>query len=345
MRSRCLKQVSGSPVWIVPTAECVLMGPKVHIAPAKSHALDFYTESLFCSRLKTKFNRADRPKYTLSRNRMFRCNAQKPRDRPVIKRVSGGSGHLTVRRDLALRNRENSLSKRRIPKLVRASAVFNNAANQLSRECGRCFWGHRRSIRYAGFSMYTAASHSGVDGRAAGSIRIVLRSFAAIVHSIVSDNANPPKAYTVEQARSRILESLRRRAIPPCEHRHVIARGENGVENIPRKDANEGRKAQPPRGIHRIVHGLSAPRSLRIDQHHRSPLANLGFIETLFLKDVPLRNSRIVCDLTNAQMVIRQDCGPTTLLYAVVIHFRSPSNQGFFVAPTRKRENPTFAGE
>jgi hypothetical protein len=31
---------------------------------------------------------------------------------------------LTVRRDLALRNRENSLSKRRIPKLVRASAIL-----------------------------------------------------------------------------------------------------------------------------------------------------------------------------------------------------------------------------
>src|SRR5260370_592525 len=123
---------------------------------------------------------------------------------------------------------------------------------------------------YSGFSMYTATSNSRVDGRAAGSIRIILGRLAAIVHSIVSDNANPPEACTVERSRSRILESLHRRAIPPCEHHYIIARRENGVENIPRKDATEGRKPQPPRTIHRIVHGLSVSRSLRIDQHHRS---------------------------------------------------------------------------
>src|SRR4029077_19520831 len=127
---------------------------------------------------------------------MSRGNAQKPRDRPVIKRVPGGSSHLTIRRDFALRDRENSLSKCRIPKLIRACAHFNNAANQFSRECGRCFWGHDNQP-VSRISMYTAVSDSRVNRLSAWHIWIILRSLAAVVHPVVPDYPNPPEAHSL----------------------------------------------------------------------------------------------------------------------------------------------------
>ncbi len=57
------------------------------------------------------------------------------------------------------------------------------------------------------------------------------------------------------------------------------------------------------------------------------------------------RYSRIMRYLSNAQMVIRQHVAPSALLHVVVTHLRPPSNQRFFVAPVRQREDPTIAGE
>jgi hypothetical protein len=50
----------------------------------------------------------------------------------MIKRISCGCGHLTVRGDFAARDGKDSLSKGRIPKLVKTNSGFSDAANQLS---------------------------------------------------------------------------------------------------------------------------------------------------------------------------------------------------------------------
>jgi hypothetical protein len=53
-------------------------------------------------------------------------------DCTMVKRISCGGGHLSVRGYFAAGDGEDSLPKGRIPKLVRANSGFYDAANQLS---------------------------------------------------------------------------------------------------------------------------------------------------------------------------------------------------------------------
>src|SRR3569833_500472 len=66
---------------------------------------------------------------------------------------------------------------------------------------------------------------------------------------------------------------------------------------------------------------------------------------TMILQNMPWRDVRIVRDLSDAQMVVLQDFGPTILLSFVMSHCSSPSNDGFFIAPARQRQYPAISSQ
>ena len=70
-------------------------------------------------------------------------------------------------------------------------------------------------------------------------------------------------------------------------------------------------------------------------------LADLSLVETLLGEDTAIRNAGVLRDLTDAEMIIKQDLGAAFLLHHVMAHLRAPTNYGLFVVrPPRQGENP-----
>src|SRR6201986_5482 len=180
---------------------------------------------------------------------------------------------------------------------------------------------------------------SGVDGFTVRRVRIVLRSLATVVHTVVPDNTNTAQTRAFGDPCG-ILEVFCHSVISPGHHQDQVAGRQNGVENIPRNEARERPEPQPLRTICRVVCFLPFRRTLCVDQRDGGSLTNFCLIETLLLKRASFGYSRILSHLSDSHMVVGQYVTATAFLNLVMAHLGAPTVHGFFVPPVRERQDP-----
>jgi hypothetical protein len=174
-------------------------------------------------------------------------------------------------------------------------------------------------------------------------IRIVLRRLAAIEHAIVAHDANPPEPCFGRQLH-RVLEGLRILLRPPDHQKDQITRCQNRIEDVPGgHPAGRGVEAKVLGTVNSVGRFTPFRRLPGIDQSYRRSFPDFGLVEPLLFERVSFRDTGIMRDLTDAQMVVEQDFGASLLLRHVMPHRRTPADHGFFVTPTGQREKPSLA--
>ena len=86
-----------------------------------------------------------------------------------------------------------------------------------------------------------------------------------------------------------------------------------------------------------------ALREQRLDETEVGEGTTVSLIEPLFVQGVARWRIRILCELTDAQMVVEEDMRPRFSLRLVVPHRRAPADNGLLVAPDRERQHPAVA--
>jgi hypothetical protein len=71
-----------------------------------------------------------------------------------------------------------------------------------------------------------------MNGFAVRRVRIVLRSLAAVVHTVIADDTDAPEARAFGK-RGRTLVVFRHGVISPGEHQDQVAGRQNSIEDVP----------------------------------------------------------------------------------------------------------------
>lgn len=104
----------------------------------KCDAFQFEAQALLRAGPTGQFDSAARAHHTLPGQRAGRNRPEQPGDGPMVERVSGCRGHLPVRGDAALRNRQDNAPECRVTKLVGACSFSEDSTFQVSHSHKYC---------------------------------------------------------------------------------------------------------------------------------------------------------------------------------------------------------------
>ncbi|MGA8320431.1 MAG: hypothetical protein WB774_06320 [Xanthobacteraceae bacterium] len=136
-----------------------------------------------------------------------------------------------------------------------------------------------------------------------------MRGFATIEHAVVAHNANMSQSCPFAQFDG-FRKSIGIGLSFPGDHQNEVAGRQHGIIDIPTDETGSGAiKAEIRRDLccgRRFAQGAWF---LDIDEGYSRAFAGLGLVETLLLDDLPLRNTRVMGDLADAQMIILAGLG------------------------------------